>query len=423
VAVVISDGQLARIDKTSWTPAFNATGLALYDGVCADFEALYAKQANVRLVVDFLARNVAQLGLKVYRRLSDTDREHLPNHPLARLLNQPNSWTARYDFFDAAVHDLCIFGNCYWLKRKENGGTIELWRLPPSQVTPAGPLRMRADVYEWRGNSGRQDFPAADVVHLKTYNPVDPRVGLSPLESLRRILAEDEASGRYREAFWKNRARPEMLFRYPGRLDEVGLQRLRESWDESFTGEANSGRTAILEEGADVSTLSQSFHESQYLEVRRLTREEVAAAFHVSPLLVGMLERSSYSNMQVSHKALYTDSLAPLLRQIEENLLLQLLPEFTDRTGIYAEFNLEAKLRGAFEEAATQLQTSVGAPYMSRNEARARLNLPHIEGADELITPMNVTVGGQASPTDSAPPPKSLPQYRPAEDITPNGKH
>jgi phage portal protein BeeE len=47
----------------------------------------------------------------------------------------------------------------------------------------------------------------------------------------------------------------------------------------------------------EVETLSQSFHDSKYLEARRLTREEIAAAYHVSPLLIGILERSSYSNI------------------------------------------------------------------------------------------------------------------------------
>jgi hypothetical protein len=54
------------------------------------------------------------------------------------------------------------------------------------------------------------------------------------------------------------------------------------------------------------------------------------------------------------------------------------------------------------------LQASTGAPWLTRNEARARANLPAVENGDELVTPLNVLVGGQASPLDSAPPPKSI---------------
>jgi HK97 family phage portal protein len=236
MAVVMSDGAIARIDQAAWSPAYSATGFSLYDGRLTDYETLYAKQAQVRLVVDFLARNFAQLGIKCYRRLSDTDREHLGDHLMANLLNQPNAWTARYDFIDATVHDLCVWGNAYWLKRRESGGPIELWRLPPQQVTPGGALRMRADVFVWPGNSGRKEFPRDDVVHLKTYNPSDARVGLSPLESLRRILAEDMASGEYREHFWRNCARAEVVLKHPGTVSDVVGQRLRQQWRDLYTG-------------------------------------------------------------------------------------------------------------------------------------------------------------------------------------------
>jgi hypothetical protein len=88
---------------------------------------------------------------------------------------------------------------------------------------------------------------------------------------------------------------------------------------------------------------------------------------------------------------------------IAEELSLQLLGDFEDSEGTYLEFNLAEKLRGSFEEQAAQLQASVGGPFMTRNEARATQNLPAIDGGDELIVPLNVIEGGQASPQDSAP--------------------
>jgi HK97 family phage portal protein len=426
MAVVVSDGQLARIDPAWNQPNFGMGALSLYGGPVQDYETLYKTQPNLRLVIDFLARNTAQLGLKVYRRLSDTDREHVGNHGLANLMVRPNSWTTRYELFDSLVHDLCVYGNAFWLKVKNRGSLLELWRLPPGQVSPKGRFRMRSDAYVWRGPTGvEKEFAASELVHFKNWNPFDQRVGLSPLESLRRILAEDAASGEYRENFWRNRARPEVVVKYPGVLSDGAIERLRTQWDQRYTGPERSGNTAFLEEGADVTTLSQSFHDSQYLEVRRLTREEVAAAYHVPPTMVGLMEKTSYSNMATGHKILYADTLGPLLKQIEETIVLQLLPEFSDRDRVYVEFNIQEKLAGALEEAATQLQTSVGAAFMSRNEARARLNLPSIEGGDGLVTPLNVLVGGQASPTDSAPPPKHLPAYVPDEldESATNGSH
>jgi HK97 family phage portal protein len=425
MAVVISGGQLARIDRATWSHAAAGVGLSLYNNRCQDYETLYRTQSNVKLVVDFLARNVSQLNLKVFRRLSDTDREHLPNHELSRLIARPNPWTARFDFFNSLLSDYLIFGNSYTLKVKPSGAPTQLWRLPPQQVKPLGEYMLRADSYEWRGLTGAREFAAQDVIHLKSYNPTDPRVGLPPLEALRRILAEDAASGEYREYFWKNRARAEVVLKHPGTLGAGAGQRLREEWKKLYTGPESSGQTAILEEGMDVSPISSTWRDTHYLEVRKLTREECAVAFHIPPPMVGLLDRATYSNISEQAKMLYRDTLAPTLKHLEDNFQLQLLPEFADRANVYCEFDIAAKLRGDFVDQAAQLQTAVGGPYMSRNEARARLNLPRLDDADALIVPMNVTEGGQASPTDSAPPPKHLPAYVPDEldERAGNGTH
>jgi hypothetical protein len=64
---------------------------------------------------------------------------------------------------------------------------------------------------------------------------------------------------------------------------------------------------------------------------------------------------------------------------------------------------LQDKLKGDFDQETRALVSATGGPFMSRNEARARRNLPQIDGGDELIVPLNVTEGGQGSPFDSAP--------------------
>jgi hypothetical protein len=164
-----------------------------------------------------------------------------------------------------------------------------------------------------------------------------------------------------------------------------------------------AGGTPILEDGMKFVPASQTAEQLQYVEARKLTREEVAAAYFIPPTMVGVMDSATFSNIKEQHKHLYQDTLGPWLQMIAEELALQLLGDFPDSQGTYLEFNLAEKLRGSFEEQAAQLQASVGGPFMTRNEARALSNLPAIDGGDELIVPLNVTEGGQASPQDSAP--------------------
>src|SRR5690606_764351 len=103
--------------------------------------------------------------------------------------------------------------------------------------------------------------------------------------------------------------------------------------------------------------------------------------------------------------SLYVDTLGPTMAYIEDRINYFLLPllDPSDDTNVYFEFNIDEKLQGSFEEQATALQSAVGGPWMTRDEARALRNLPAVPGADELIVPLNVTTGGLASPRDTAP--------------------
>src|SRR5262245_45606489 len=160
------------------------------------YAGLYATQPNVRTCVDFLARNVAQLGIHVFRRVSDTDRERLADHELADWLNHPTPFMTRYRLIESTMQDLGIYFNAFWLKMR-GAGRIALQRLPPPQITAAGGLV--PDHYEWTSATGEVfGIPTADIVHFSGYDPLNPLMGLSPLETLRQILAEDVAATAHR---------------------------------------------------------------------------------------------------------------------------------------------------------------------------------------------------------------------------------
>lgn len=405
---------------SSWTPMWTPIGagarsLRFYDGFDHDYATIYKTQPNVRTVVEFLARNIAQLGIHTFRRASDTDRVRLVDHAFAQTLRRPNPWTTRYRLIEALISDMGIYNRAYWLKVKLPEQPLALLRTPPHLVSERGnylmPKSYRIDL-----GDGKFLEPTRDqIVHFRGYNPDNNVTTVSPLETLRRILAEEAAAGGYREKFWHNAARMGGVIERPADAPEwsdTARSRFIQEFQAMYSGEANSGATAILEDGMHWQPGSFSAEQSQYLEGRKLTREEVARAYHIPLPMVGILDHATFSNIEAQHKHLYQDCLGPWLKMVEEEIELQLLPEFEDRDGVYVEFNIQEKLAGSFEDQARTLQAAVGAPYMTRAEARARLNLPRLDDptADELVTPLNVLVGGQASPQDSAPPADGAPK-------------
>jgi HK97 family phage portal protein len=403
VAFVVTQGALQGLSKPTALPAAR---LKLAADYTADYAAIWKSQGAVRTVVDFLGRNIASLGLHQFRRVSDTDRERVTDSDLIRLINQPNPGTTRYRLIDALVRDYGIYDRAYWLKMKGKGRPY-LLRLPPSRVTPKGDSWLWPEAFEFVGTKGKKTFKAEDVVHFRGYSPDGDLGGQPPIEALRSVLAEEYEASRMRENTMRNGARVSGYLERPvgaPAWSEGAADRFRNSWRSQYSGTgAQAGGTPILEDGMKFVAASQTAEQLQYVEVRKLTREEVAAAFFIPPTMVGVMDSATFSNIREQHKHLYQDTLGPYLSMIAEELALQLLPDFPDADGTYLEFNLAEKLRGSFEEQAEQIQASVGGPWMTRNEARALNNLPALEGGDELIVPLNVIEGGQASPQDSAP--------------------
>jgi HK97 family phage portal protein len=385
---------LIQTTQVNTEPLVNEPIRYLYPDACFEtYDKLYKTQPHVQTVVNFIAVNLGQVGVKVFRRVSQNDRVEVYSHPLAVLLRQPNAMTTRYRFIAEMVTDFCVDGHAYAVKVRPPGGGLELYRVAPSTIQEVDALLPLGFWWTPTGLNGQRRFlEARDVFHLQ-----QPR-GQSPLEALRKLLAEEAAATDYRSGFWRNAARLGGVIQRPAGAprwtpEQRGL--FRKQW-RRYQGPAGAGKTVVLEDGMSYKEVSATAEQSQLVQSRRLSREEVAAAYHVPPAMVGIVEAQGYGSLREQHKALYQDTLGPYFAMLEGDIQLQLLSEFSDDENIYVEFNIAEKMQGAFEETATGLAQSTGAAFMSVNEARARLNLPRLPDPiyDEPVVRLD-TSGGQ----------------------------
>jgi HK97 family phage portal protein len=415
VPFVRNDGTVDRIKPAMAALGSAPTSILLNATTAMTYEAIYKAQPAVRTVVGFLARNIAELGLDVFTRGADDDRSKVRDHPLALLLSQPffgSKWT-KYRLINWTVHERCIFDTAYWLKTIGPDGRPGVLPVPARFITPQGENFFTPDYYRITGSRGFKDFPPDQVVVFNGYNPDDPRIGHSAIETLRQVLAEEYAASQYREQMWKNGAR---VGGYISRSEKApkwspqARARFTSDWNAQYTGQGpGAGGTPVLEDGMTYIASGITPRDAQYAESRQLTREEVAVAFHVNPAILGVTQGSSSGQGSTAvpeiRKQLYADSLGPWLEEMSQDIECQLLPDL-DPGGVgkvYVEFNLKRKMQGSFEEQAAAISASVGGPWMTRNEARALNNLPALAEAEDLITPLNVVTGGLASPRDTAP--------------------
>lgn len=394
--------QALTTPQRTWSSS-SPSSLSLY-GLNQEYYEIYRTQPNVRICVDFRARNVAQLGLHVFRRVSDTDRERLVDHELARWLSKPNPGTTTYRLIEDLMTDFGIYFRAYWLKVRYVGGdgraAIGLVRLPPEEMFDEGGLFPTG--FLWTTADGREKhFAPSEIVHFSGY-----KLGISPLETLRRILAEEEAAGEYREHFWRTGGRVPGVVTRPKEVKRYTKEQAtewREGWRAVYGG-ATGEDTILLQEGETFQHTTQSAKDSEYTVGGKLRREICAAAYHIPQPMVGILEHATFSNIKEQHKHLYVDCLGPDFVMIVQEVKRQLLLECADQRDIYTEFNIDAKMAGSFEEQAQSLQLAVGKPFMKVNEARAIRNLPRDNDPEsDRIAPQ------QGGPSDATAHPTRIP--------------
>lgn len=374
---------------------------------------LYRTQPNLKAVVNFLATNAAQVPVKIYERASDNDRIRVTDSPAALLLQRPSKAMTPYDYKLRVFSDLLLYDRHLSLLMPDPDAPSgwQLLPIPASWVTGyegTNPWHPEAVYVSNPAAYKTVAVPASAFVLWHGYDPDDMTGQTSPVQALADVLHEQVESNSFRRQMWTNGGRFNAYVSRPADVEkwtDEQFNRFRDSWQESWAGRGatQGGSMPILEDGMQIKTVPFSAHDAEWSEAKKLGREDVAAVYHVNPALVWPGSGQTYASARDNARALYNDTLAPWLMQVTDRLNADVLPRIGEPAAHYAEYDLSVKLQGSFEERAQVLQAAVGGPYMTRDEARALLNLPHIDGADQLIVPLNVVEGGLASPRDTDP--------------------
>lgn len=406
-----------RVLSAPYEPFISTAGIPVMDPgspldywTRADVEEFWRTQPNLRKVIGFVARNVATIPLHTHERVSDTERQRVTDHILPRTLSRPQKHVGAYRFWESVISDGLLYDRWAVMKDWQDDGSLELTQVPSWR------LRFRTDTLRrvtgaafWVGDSADVDSVEDGWVRLDLDNLIfdhgyAPRTaGLSPVETLKDILDEGAESVQYRRDVWKNGGRASQFIKRPMEASWTPEQRNRfvSGLRKFMNGGSESGGMMLLEDSMDVGSIPHPLSKDvNDLQGRELSASEVASAFFVAPELIG-IRAGNFSNVDAFRQSLYRDSLGPYITAWEQAVNIGLTDDLAGGRNLYVEANVESKLRGSFQEQAAIMQSATGAPWLARNEARAMQNRPPIEGGDELVVPLNVLVGGQASPRDS----------------------
>ena len=358
---------------------------------------VWESQPSVRKVVSFMASTVAALPWRVYRA-EDGGRERLFDSPAETLVRRPTRFTSSADLVSGLALDWLLYGSACAVLVDE-----EIVRIPAPLLMLSTDVFGRVNDVATVAGGETVSLSALPVALMHGWDP-DGSGAVAPVRTLRSLLDElSEAEG-WRRRMWTDIPRvaaqvlrPKEAPRWSDEKRERFLQAMAD-----FKSPTSGGAIPVMEDGMKIEAAPQVQPDlSSASSVRTLTDIEVAGYFGVPPELLGMRE-ANYGGYAALRRDLYTRVLGPLIGRIEDALNAEIVPALAGGdASVYGVLDRTEAQDGTLLERVQALQSATGGPVMTRAEARERLDLPYLEGTEELIVPLNVIQGGQASPTDS----------------------
>lgn len=300
---------------------------------------------------------------------------------VAALLQAPSPDQSGRALMERLYTDLQITGNA-WLEAVTLTGEREPRGLYPLRVdcvrvrqNPRG----RVTGYAVQLKQGERVVSSAPdgwspVLHLKLYNPSNPVLGLSPLAAARKSLDIHNDAAGWAKSLLDNAARPSgaLLYGKDGaRLNDEQFDRLKTQLTEEHTGATNAGRPLLLEGGLDWQPMSLSPVEMDFAETRHAAAREIALAFEVPPMLLGIPGDNTYATYKEAHSAFWRLTILPLVQKTASAFMVWLRGRF-DAVSIQPDLDHVP----AFASERDALWTRIGAAdFLTDDEKRALLGV------------------------------------------------
>lgn len=162
---------------------------------------------------------------------------------------------------------------------------------------------------------------AKNVLHLKLFNPLNDHYGMSPFEAAQRSIDTHNAAAAWNKAMLDNSARPSGALVYAagdGHLTGEQFERLKQELETSYQGAANAGRPMVLEGGLDWKEMGYSPKEMEFIEAKNAAAREIALAFGVPPMLLGIPGDNTFSNYAEANRTFWRQTVLPLAGRVAE---------------------------------------------------------------------------------------------------------
>lgn len=352
-------------------------------GVSVD-ETSALRFAVVYSCIRVISESVAQIPLKVYERLPTGGKREATWHPLYELLHDwPNDDMTSFTWREAMTAHLCGWGNCYsFIDFGGNGRPKSIELLAPDRVRPKQLDKNDLLVYEVTDRKGqKKQYLKEQILHVPALG-YDGILGYSPIRMAAEAIGTGMAAQEHIGAFFKNGAVPALVLTHPNQMSQEAQERFRENWSNMYGGRGNAYKTAILEEGMGLQTLSISPDDAKLIDVMKLSRSQIAGIFRVPAHMINDLDKATFSNVDQLSLEFVKFSLMPWLTRMEQVFNRRLLLP-SERGKYFCQFVTDGLLRGDSKSRNEAHRVAIVGGWKSINEVRAEENLEPIANGDK----------------------------------------
>ena len=328
-------------------------------------------------------RLIAEAAAAVPLICQDQARRH-EVHPVLDLLRRPNAGQGRAELFEALYGQILLSGNGY-LEAVGEGfrglpGELHVLRSDRMAAVPGADGWPVAYEYAVGGRKCRFEMAGSPdpICHIRSFHPLDDHYGLSPMQAAAVAIDVHNSASAWSKALLDNAARPSGAIVYrgadgQGTLSPDQYERLVSEMEMHHQGARNAGRPMLLEGGLDWKPMGFSPADMEFHETKVAAAREIAQAFGVPPMLIGIPGDATYANYAEAHRAFYRLTVLPLVARVAASIAWWL----SEHQGAEVDLRPDPDQVPALAEERDQLWRRIGdADFLSVAEKRAALGLP-----------------------------------------------
>jgi HK97 family phage portal protein len=326
---------------------------------------------------------IAEAASAVPLVVQDAERR-FEAHPVMDLIAAPNPGQGGGALFESFYGNLLLTGDGYLEAAgvDGSGGPRELYVLRSDRMTVVPGADGWPVAYDYAVGTRKHRFDMREervpVLHVKNFHPQDDHYGLSPMQAAASAVDVHNAASRWSKALLDNAARPSGAIVYKG-VDGAGMmsaeqhQRLVEEIETYHQGAQNAGRPMLLEGGLDWKQIGFSPSDMEFHRTKEAAAREVALAFGVPPMLLGLPGDNTYANYAEAHRAFYRLTVLPLVAKTLAALSGWLPGWYGERFALRVDYDNVPALA---EEREALWRRIEAASFLTDGEKRQLLGLP-----------------------------------------------